>query len=210
MLKVKICGITNLGDALFCSQEGADALGFIFSRLSPRCINTKTAGRISQQIGPFINKVGVFVNEKKDKVLKLAQAAGLDTLQFHGREEPSYCRTFKARFKVIKVLFPQDRPFKKTIRRYKGVDAFLFDVKYENKLEGKNSLSGSVLSEISSLIKEGCRVIISGGLNPGNLSRVGKIYPYAVDVASGVEKYAGKKDKTAVRAFIRKAKAIVK
>lgn len=103
MVKVKICGITNLDDALFCSRQGADAVGFIFTPASPRCIKVKDASRISGLMGPFITKVGVFLDEKKDNVLAAARTVGLDVLQFHGAESPAYCGAFQPEFKVIKV-----------------------------------------------------------------------------------------------------------
>lgn len=106
MVKVKICGITNLEDALFASFAGADAIGFIFSKKSPRYISEKRAGEIIQQLDPFLIKVGVFLDQEKQEVLDLASFLNLDVLQFHGKENPGYCHYFKPRFKVIKVFFP--------------------------------------------------------------------------------------------------------
>lgn len=209
MIKVKICGITNLEDALMVVQEGADALGFIFSKKSPRYITAKTAKKIISRVGPFINTVGVFVNEDKDAVLDTVLNLKLDILQFHGSEPSSYCRFFSSKFKVVKVFFPQDRPFNKNIPRYKA-DAFLFDIRYEDKQKGFRVLSEDILEEVSLLIKEGQRVIVSGGLNVDNVDRAVKLSPYAVDAASGVEKFVGKKDKDLVRSFIRKVKVIEK
>lgn len=205
MIKVKICGITNIEDALLCSSEGADAIGFIFTKKSPRYITHKDAKKIIKEIGPFTAKVGVFLDEDKDKVFDIASGLGLDILQFHGSESSSYCNFFKPRFKAIKVFFPQSKPLKTRIANYK-VDAFMFDMKFEEKQAGKKTLPTDSLGEISSIIKEGLKVIISGGLNINNISKAKKLSPYAVDVASGVEKFIGKKDKDLVRAFIRKVK----
>jgi phosphoribosylanthranilate isomerase len=205
MIKVKICGITNLEDALVCAKEGADALGFIFSKKSPRFLNEKDAKKLISSLEPFVTKVGVFIDTEKEKVLTLAEGLGLDTLQFHGNESPAYCNFFKPKFKVIKVFFPHQRPFKESIARY-AVDAYAFDIKYEDKLRGERGLAKDILKEITSLIKGGCRVIISGGLSVKNISAITKLKPYAVDVASGLEEFVGKKDKELVRLFIKKVK----
>jgi phosphoribosylanthranilate isomerase len=206
MIKIKICGITSLEDAYLCSSEGADALGFIFSQKSPRYIKKDRAKKIIDNLDPFIVKVGVFVDEDKDKVFDLASYLNLDVLQFHGKESPVYCKYFRPKFKVIKTLFPQDRPFEKKIFQYKKVDAFLFDIKYEEKLRGKKSLSKEILREISCLVKKGIKVIISGGLTVDNILNIKKISPYAVDVCSGVEEFVGKKSEELVHKFIQKIK----
>ena len=205
MIKIKICGITNAEDALLCSGQGAHALGFIFSRKSPRSLSEKAALKIISSLDPFVAKVGVFVDEEKEKVLEIAGMLSLNILQFHGKEPPAYCNFFRPKFKVIKVFFPHNRPFKETISRY-AVDAYSFDIRYEDKLKGKNRLPKDILKEISSLIKQGYRVIISGGLTVENVSTITKLKPYAVDVASGIEEFVGKKDKELVRLFIKKVK----
>lgn len=205
MIKVKICGITNSEDALFASKQGADALGFIFSQKSPRYISEKEAKKIITALDPLVTKVGVFVDEDKEKVFDLAYSLNLDVLQFHGKENAAYCRFFRPKFKVIKVFFPHDMPFKKKISQY-AVDAYLFDVRQEEKDNGVKILSESALQEIKGLIKEGFRVIVSGGLNTKNLSKIIRLKPYAVDVASGVEKGPRKKDEEFVSLFIQKVK----
>lgn len=205
MIKVKICGITNLEDALACSNCGADALGFIFSKKSPRYITEKEAARIISGLDPYITKVGVFMDEEKEKVLEIANMLSLDALQFHGKENPSYCINFAPRFRVIKVFFPEDSPFAIKIPRYK-INAAMFDVKYEQKSPGKNTLDKGMLKEISRLIKSGNRVIVSGGLTIKNISQIVKLNPYAVDVSSGLERFVGKKDMELVKEFIKKVK----
>ena len=101
MIKVKICGITNQDDAQAASRLGADALGFIFAKKSPRYIKPLTAKKIIRSLDPFIVTVGVFVDESKENVLSIASELNLDCLQFHGNESPSYCNFFKKKFKVI-------------------------------------------------------------------------------------------------------------
>ena len=204
-MKVKICGITNSKDAALVSSVGADAIGFIFSKKSPRCISTRKAEGIIKSLDPFIVKVGVFLNQDKQEVSDIASSLNLDVLQFHGKETPAYCHSFKPRFKVIKVFFPEDSPYERKISGYK-VDAFMFDVKYEKKLNGEKTLSTKDLKELSNLIKKGKRIIISGGLNINNISKIKRIKPYALDVASGVESMVGEKDSQLVNAFVKKVK----
>lgn len=205
MIKVKICGITNLEDALLASSQGADAIGFIFSKKSPRYISEQAAKKIISKLDPFLIKVGVFLDEEREKVLNTATQLNLDVVQFHGQETPRYCHFFKPKFKVIKVFFPEDRPYEVKLSRY-NIDAFMFDLKYEQKREGLRELGSDILKEIATFIKRGRRVIISGGLNIENITRVKKLNPYALDVASGVEKLVGKKDEELVKIFIKKAK----
>ncbi len=206
-MKVKICGITNSRDASLVSSAGADAVGFIFSKKSPRCISKKKAQEIIQDLDPFMIKVGVFLDQDKQEVLDIASSLGLDVLQFHGREAPVYCHSFKPRFKVIKVFFPEDSPYERKISRYK-IDAFMFDIKYEEKTKGVKVLSAKDLKELANLIKKGKRVIVSGGLNIKNINNVKKLKPYALDVASGVESMVGKKDSQLVTKFITKVKDV--
>ena len=207
MIKVKICGITNLEDAQFVSSQGANAVGLIFSKKSPRFINEKKAKKIIKGLDPYIVKVGVFLNQPKEQVLDIANTLGLDALQFHGGETPAYCNSFKPKFRVIKVLFPSDSPYNSKIARYKA-DAFMFDIMYEEKLKGIKTLSSKDLKGISALIKRGERIIIAGGLNLKNISKIKKLKPYAVDVTSGVEAIVGRKDKDAVAKFITKVKEV--
>jgi phosphoribosylanthranilate isomerase len=203
MIKVKICGITNSEDALMASSCGADALGFIFAKKSPRCLGEGAARKIIQQLDPLVVKVGVFLDEDRQKAFDTAERLNLDVLQFHGSEAPSYCHSFKPRFKVIKVFFPDDSPLPARVSRY-NVDAFMFDVRYQDKVERPQTLPAGLLRQIRTLIKEGKNIIISGGLNPANVERFKKLRPYALDVASGVEKLVGKKDEQLVKLFIKR------
>lgn len=205
MIKVKICGITNLEDAILASEQGADAIGFIFSKKSPRYLDKQAAKKIIHKLDPFLAKVGVFLDEEKQNVLDIASYLNLDVLQFHGKESPAYCHFFKQKFRVIKVFFPEDNSHKERFSRY-DTDAFLFDIKYEEKAKGKKTLSFNALKEISFFINSGNRIIISGGLNVKNIIRIKKFKPYAVDVASGIEKLVGKKDENLMRSFIKKVK----
>lgn len=206
MSRVKICGITNLEDALFCIESGADALGFIFFKKSPRFVLPKQALRIIKSLSPFVTTVGVFLDEDQEKVEAISNFLGLDALQFHGSETKAYCNYFKPRYKVIKAFFPDNQSLDK-VSSYR-VNACLFDVRWEEKQKGKMSISRKFLKEIKKI--KDIPIIISGGLNPKNVSSfISKVNPYAVDVSSGVEAIPGKKDKKLVFQFIKKAKGEV-
>ncbi|MFA4911748.1 MAG: N-(5'-phosphoribosyl)anthranilate isomerase, partial [Desulfobacteria bacterium] len=94
MTKIKICGITNIEDAIWATNLGADALGFVFYKDSPRCIRKDTAKEIIRRLPPFVSSVGVFVNEKEDRVREISSDCRLDILQFHGNESPDFCSHF--------------------------------------------------------------------------------------------------------------------
>ena len=205
MIKVKICGITNLEDALLASKLGADSLGFIFAKKSPRCLSQESAKKIIQQLDPFLIKVGVFLDQAKEEVLNIATNINLDVLQFHGSESPAYCRSFKPKFRIIKVFFPEDQPYSLAVSRY-NCDAYMFDIKYDRKIKGSKLLSRECLKEISEIIKSGRRVILSGGLDAENVDRVKVYAPYALDAASGIEKLVGKKDEELLSLFIERVK----
>ncbi len=205
MIRVKICGITNIDDALAACQFGADVLGFVFTKKSPRCISKDAAKKIIKKLGPYVMKAGVFVDEKKENVFEIAKELSLDILQFHGDETPLYCNEFKSEFRVVKTIFSSCGSFSEVINKY-SVDAYLADIRYEDKQKGQSRLSVDALKELALLIKEGKNIIISGGLTDKNLGKVKKIKPYALDVASGIEKLIGKKDECKMKAFIKKAK----
>ncbi len=203
MVKVKICGITNIDDAVFCSQVGANALGFIFYKRSPRYITPSNAKKIIDKLGPFIVKVGVFVDEDKGAVSEIANYVGLDVLQFHGKESQSYCFSFLPKFRIIKTFFlPQFPSYS-----YGKIDTYLFDIRWEEKQKRKRTLPKEFLKRIKSI--EGKKIIISGGLTPRNVLKIIKtVRPYAVDVCSGVENFPGKKDRNLVRDFINKIQSV--
>ena len=203
-MKIKICGIHELEDAFICVDEGADALGFIFYPRSPRFILPKRAKKIIDALPCFINTVGVFVNEKEEKVKEIAEFTGIDTLQFHGKESPSYCRRFRKNHKVMKSFFPKDESILPLIDKY-SVDGVLLDIPFEDKKEfPKKVLKKSVLKNILRKVKFS---VISGGLSPENIeSVVRSFHPFAVDVARGVERLTTKKDKYLIREFARRAR----
>lgn len=216
-MKVKICGITNLEDAIISAEYGADAVGFIFFKRSPRCIDVKTAKGIINALPPFITKVGVFVNEGRDRINKIIDEAGIDIIQLHGDEPPEFCNGFKKG--VIKAFKISDegrwvRGSRKVVGqglslasllKYR-VSAYLLDT-FEEGVEGG---TGKAFNwEIAKEAKRFGRIILAGGLTPDNVAdAIKRVKPYAVDVSSGVEERPGKKDPVMVREFIERAKSI--
>lgn len=201
MVKVKICGITNLKDALTAAKLGAAFLGLVFYKKSPRYVTPQKAKRIIARLPEDINCVGVFVNEKEVNVKKIAEYCGFKTLQFHGDESPEYCRKFK-NFKIIKAFRIKDKDSLKNIGKFK-VSAYLFDTFVDTKFGGTGKkFNWDLLKNISKIKKP---VILSGGLNPDNIQQaIKKVSPFAVDVSSGVEVCPGKKSPKLLKELFKK------
>ena len=199
---VKICGITNVDDALAAAASGADALGLMFYEGSPRHVPLKTAIEISRQLPPFVIKVGVFVNAPEDAVLRAIGECGLNLVQFHGEETPDYCSQFPVM--TIKAFRVRDAESLKALADYQ-TDAFLLDAHTPDKLGGTGEQFNWELAIEAQ--KLGRPIFLAGGLTPENVAdAVNRVHPYAVDVSSGVESAPGKKDHQKVAAFVKAAK----
>lgn len=200
-MKVKICGITNFEDALTAANYGADALGFVFFKNSPRYIEPETAKEIISYLPPFITTVGVFVNEDPEKIRQIMKFAGLNILQLHGNELPEACKIWHRVIKAFRAINLTDL---KPLEKYK-TSANLLDT-YSPDSYGGTGLTFNW--DIAVEAKRFGQVILSGGLNPDNVEQaVKRVMPYAVDVSSGIERYKGKKDLIKLREFIVKAKS---
>ncbi len=200
--KVKICGITSLADALAAAEAGADALGLMFYDASPRRVSMVTAAIIARQVPPFVLKVGVFVNAPEELVLRAIGECGLNLLQFHGDESPEYCQRFSVM--TMKAFRIRDEESLQPLPNYK-TDAFLLD----SYVAGKPGGTGEKFNwELAVKAKQfGKPVFLAGGLTPENVAdAVRRVQPYGVDVSSGVESAAGRKDIAKVKAFLAAAK----
>ena len=194
-VKVKVCGITNLSDALLAVRWGADALGFIFYKKSPRFISPRVVKGVVSALPPFVNRVGVFVNESSEWVNRVADTCRLD-VQLHGDESPTYCK--KIKHKVIKAAQLKNALSLKSLAEY-NVDGFLLDTFSEKQRGGTGRTSNWTLARDA---KKYGVVILAGGLNPNNIvNAILRVRPYGVDVGSGLEKSPGKKDSVKVKAF---------
>jgi len=189
MTKVKICGITNLEDALFAAEAGADALGFVFYAKSPRCIAPDRAREIILRLPPFVTKVGVFVNEELDRVTELMAHCSLDYAQLHGDEPPEQVAALALR--VIKAVQVRSAADIERLAQYQAV-AYLLDTYHPTKPGG----TGETWDwELAAAAKQYGPVILAGGLIPENVGEaIERVHPYAVDVSSGVEAAPGIKD----------------
>lgn len=200
VVQIKICGITNLGDALACATAGADLLGFNFYPGSPRYIEPAAAREIVSQLPASIMSVGVFVDAGvPGEVQRLADTAGVSAVQLHGNESPSYCRAFKGRF-VIKALRANDSFNPESAAEYE-TDAVLLD-SFDPQLPGGTGkvFDWSFAQRTNQLIP---KLFLAGGLGPENVAEaVATVQPFAVDACSCMEISPGRKDIEKVRAFI--------
>ena len=198
MVRIKICGITNLEDALLAVDLGADALGFIFYPKSPRTVAPAAALAIIAQLPPLVTTVGVFVDEDAAAVQDLAARVGLDWVQLHGQESPEYCRSLGRR--VIKGFRVQDQHSLTALAAYRGAaQALLLDTYKKGQIGGTGETFDWALAREA---RKFGPIILAGGLNPENVAQaIAAAQPQAVDVASGVESAPGKKDPEKLKRF---------
>ncbi len=199
MVKVKICGITNIMDAVFASRLGADYLGFVFAD-SPRRISPERASEIIKALeGLNVRAAGVFVNEDEEEIKRIAALCPLEVLQLHGDESPEFCGRFKG-YSVFKAFRARNKDDIAAIKDYEA-DAFLID----SFVEGMHGGTGKVLSHDLALeaARYTGRLFLSGGLTPENVSGlIARVSPFGVDVSSGVEKSPGIKDEEKIKKFM--------
>jgi len=194
-VRVKICGITNLEDALIAIEAGADALGFVFYNKSPRYIEIQKAKEIVKNLPPFVERVGLFVNESQNIIQEICQYTNMSLAQIHFDVSEEFIDSLKIKaLPVIRAKSKDD--LKKFENRYRLVDAYVQEFGGSGKRVALEWFEGIDTSKI----------ILAGGLNPQNIKEVKKYNFYGVDVSSGVEIKKGKKDPKKVVEFIRKAK----
>lgn len=199
--QVKICGITNLEDALHAIACGADALGFVFFPGSPRFVDPDRARQIIAELPPFVTTVGLFVNEPPARIREMVDFCGLNTVQLHGDEEPDQCCYPPCRvIKALRLKAEMDESFFASFPS----SALLLDAYVPDKFGGTGHRCDW---EKAAAVATSHRVILAGGLTPDNVAEaVQQVHPYGVDVSSGVEEKPGKKDPEKVARFIRMAK----
>ena len=202
MTKVKICGITNPEDALTAVEAGADALGFVFYKESPRHIFPEEAARIISLLPPFVQAVGLFVNEDPEIVNQVSRQCRLGLVQLHGDETPDYCRQIDQR--VIKAFRIRTLTCLDPVADFR-LSGCLLDAYSPSFYGGTGtSFNWEIAQEA---VQRGHKIVLAGGLTPDNVAEaIRQVRPYAVDVSSGVESAPGRKDTDKVRQFIRNAK----
>jgi phosphoribosylanthranilate isomerase len=206
---IKVCGITNLEDALVAVGAGVDALGFNFYPESPRFITPSDAYSIIECLPENILCVGIFVNERPETVARIANQAGLSGLQFHGDETPEYVSAFDAnlvgsrfRIKALRV----GAGFNPEIAVRYETDAILLDA-FDRRARGGTGqmVDWEVARRTRELVP---KLFLAGGLGPANIEEaIRAVAPYGVDACSGLEGSPGRKDAARVRDFIRLARA---
>ncbi len=206
MTRVKFCGITNKEDALNAASLGADAIGFIFTKQSPRYVSPETVEEIVIAIPPFIQTVGVFVNEDKTIIESIVSRCKLDLIQLHGEESPGFCLGFGLKKRVIKSFRIRDLDDLKPLSAYQGaISAALLDTKVPTKRGG----TGQSFDWGLALKAKECEfpIILAGGVTISNIRKaIQLVNPYAIDISSGIEVYLGKKDYNKMKEIIQAVK----
>ena len=194
---VKICGLTNPGDARAAVEVGADFLGFLFSPVSPRCVGGAAAAWICLIEGA--RKVGVFRDQDPGLVRRVREEACLDLIQLHGHESPELCAELGGREKVIKAIPVDQRTDWGLVTAYGLVARVLFDSGSPIGGGTGRPFDWSLLADVP----PGLAFWLAGGLTPENVARaLAETRPAGVDVATGVEAAVGRKDAGKMRAFI--------
>jgi phosphoribosylanthranilate isomerase len=196
--RIKICGITNVADGLAAAAAGADALGFVFAPESKRRLSLDAAESVARQMPPDVMRVGVFVDASEDEVFAAIQRCGLTMAQFHGAETPEFCGQFGVM--TMKAFRIENAASLDPIPDY-PVDAILLD----SHTPGQRGGTGATFNwELAVAAKKfGKPIFLAGGLTCDNVAdAIRLVRPFGVDVSSGVEISAGKKDAEKIRRFI--------
>lgn len=202
-VQIKVCGITSLEDAVAALEAGADMLGFNFCHESPRYIEPVDAYNIIESLPESVLAVGVFVNERPETVLRIANEVGLSGLQLHGDETPEDCRAVAGRF-LIKALRVGEGFTPESAAAYQ-VDAILLDAFDRGARGGTGrTFDWSLARRTRELVP---KLFLAGGLSPANIEEaIAAVAPYGVDACSALESAPGRKDHALVRDFIARAR----
>ena len=201
-VRVKICGITRVEDALAAAAAGADAIGLVFYAKSPRAVDIEQAREILAALPPFVTSVGLFVDAERSELERILASVPLDLLQFHGDESVQQCEAFgRPYIKALRVKAGDD--IAAQVARYPSAQGILLDAYVEGVPGGTGeAFDWSLIPQTLSKL-----LILAGGLRPDNVAEaVSRVRPYAVDVSGGVEASKGVKDVEKVDAFIRAAR----
>lgn len=191
-MKIKICGITNLEDALVCSKYGVDMLGFVFYNKSKRYVDYKLVKSIISQLPKNIVSVGVFVDEDYSLINSISEEIGLKKIQLHGNESPDYVK--KIKLPVIKAFRVSENFDWNKLNDYSNCEILLDTYSSE-------TIGGTGKTFDWELIPDKCKhsIILSGGISINNIDKImNEIKPAAIDVSSSIESYPGKKDHSRV------------
>jgi len=204
MIQVKLCGMTRPEDARVAEAAGADAIGLIFAP-SPRQVTAQQAKQISRELGPFIARVGVFVDAPLDKIAAVLDHVHLDVLQLHGSETPEEVEALRSLGRrLIKSVRVKDAASLSRLDEY-PVDTFLLD----SYIPGMPGGTGHTFDwSLATEIARRHRIILAGGLTPDNVANaIQAVRPFGLDAASGVETSPGVKDPGKMQQFIARARS---
>lgn len=197
-VRIKICGITRVEDGVAAAERGADAIGLNFYPESTRAVDAASAARIAAALPPFVTVVGLFVNASERLVRETMERVRIDLLQFHGDEDAEFCERFARPYlKAVRVRAAQD--VVQAAERHAAAQALLLDAHRPRQWGGTGqTFDWSLVPALP-----GTRLMLAGGLHPGNVAEaVRAVRPYAVDVSGGVEEAPGVKDAALIEAFI--------
>ncbi len=195
-MHVKICGLTNYDDAMYAAEAGADALGFVFYKNSPRYIDFESCSKIIEKLPPFVTKVGLFVESTKEQIEQSSRVIKIDIAQIHFDVTSNFLDSIE--FKTLPVIRAKSAKDIEKFTNYKLVDAYCESYGGSGKRLNLRWFKDIDCSKIT----------IAGGLKPENLEQLRGFNFYGVDVSSGVEEFKGKKSFKKVKDFIDNAKSI--
>lgn len=195
--RVKVCGITRVGDAQAAAEAGADAIGLVFYPPSPRRLSLEQARLLRRAVPPFVSAVALFVNPSAEEVWRVLDTVGPDLLQFHGEETAEFCGRFGVPYiKACRVRAGVD--LLEYLRPFADAAGWLADAYVEGYGGAGASFDWSLVPA-----ERGRPLILSGGLTRANVGEaIRRVRPWAVDVSSGVESAKGIKDAALIAAFI--------
>ena len=208
-LRVKICGTTSLHDALLSADAGADAVGLIFAPVSKRLVQAEVAREISLALGPAVGRVGVFMDQGLDEVLRTAEASRLSAVQIHGEVSSLYLSTLACYYPVLRVLRPAELARQDTSPGGDQTPKIQSTLRYAQTLmvDAPTPGSGQALDWESLRASFPAGAWLAGGLGPENVARaVRALRPGGVDAVSRLENSPGVKNPDRVRAFVREAR----
>jgi phosphoribosylanthranilate isomerase len=217
-VRVKVCGLTDVASALACAEAGADWIGLNFHPASPRSISAARAAEFASALNGKANPVGLFVDRPFEEVAEtLLEVGSMDTVQFHGDEPPEYlrlCASFRPPLRVVKAFRLSDAASVDRMIAYldraEALGCPPHAILVDAHVPGQSGGTGRAIpSDILDRIPAHPRLILAGGLTPENVGeRIGRVRPWMVDVASGVESSPGAKDLRRVVRFIAEARRI--